>query len=219
MIFLHVLSHKGLQAGWFVPMPLGKLDKNCCPQAQTEVIDFDQTTMQVAKMLKKPTPKSCDALKIFCNDQRLDFIEMKGWRAFIQRNPASAIPQQIKKFNLSKKISDSLGVLRDLITLMALGDVAHQHYRETHIHYVVLIDIQLERNPLEHLALSLGFLSESSTPIRQQIIQGLSKELDKLPEQLKKVLDLMPNLHQPRLQSCEGIDAYYRKTVDGEKTL
>ncbi|MDM8548353.1 hypothetical protein QUF61_17825 [Candidatus Venteria ishoeyi] len=212
------LSSIAQDKNWFVTMPLGELDKSCCPRAQTEVIDFDQTKTLVSRMMKKPTPKSCDALKIL--EQRLDFIEMKGWREFIRRNPSSAVPSQITKFNLKQKITDSLGVLKDVITLMQLGDAAQEQYGETVKYYIVVIDIHLEDNPLEHLALSLDFLSESSTPVRQQIIQGLSEELGKLPEQLTATSELSANLHQPLLKSCDDIDAYYASSIqEGGSTL
>lgn len=82
--FLTQLSQSGHDAGWFETKTLGLLDKSCCPQVKTEVIDFDQTKTLLAQYQKKALLKSCDALKILNNadQQRLDFIEMKGWLTF-----------------------------------------------------------------------------------------------------------------------------------------
>ena len=203
MSFLADLEASGLAHRWFVAMPLGELDKSCCPQAQTTVIDFDHTKTKLGRV---PTPKSCDALKILASQQRLDFIEMKSWHEFMRRNPPAAIPAQISKFDLKRKITDSLGVLQDLV--MRVESNALPAYLETDKYYIVLIDINLQQNPLQHLAISLEFLSQTATPMPQQIVQALSKELDAMP-------DLVAKLHPPLLKNCLDIDAYYATLAGG----
>jgi hypothetical protein len=108
--------------GFFTIRALGQLDKSCCLEAQTAVIDFDATKARMAEKCSIQQPKSADALKILPHLNRIDFIELKGFKQFVHRQKDMPdidikINQQIAKFSLVDKIKDSLFVLAFLIKL------------------------------------------------------------------------------------------------------
>ncbi len=216
--FLQRLLDFGLHENYFDLNQIGKLDKTCCPEAKTEVVDFDKTKTSIMQQCGLNQVKSCDALKIIPAAKRLDFIELKGWQHFIQHhsmtNSPKHIDEKIQGFNLAGKIKDSLLVL-DLLVKSKWFDMTNsekQYYREADKYYIVLVDIDIEEDPKRNLAVTLEFLSEVSTPIEQQIAAGLNEELNKIP------FFPFENLHPPLLKSCKNIDVYYAVIEAGADT-
>lgn len=125
------------------------------------------------------------------------------------------IKPQITQSKLSKKIVDSLVILSDLLAVLyndsSLYDNYIQQYLSVNKYYIVLVDISLQENPLEHLAIGLEFLSENSSMMQPQIIKLLSEELADLPDQIKKMGTLVEKLQPPLLKSCSKIDGYYEQ--------
>ena len=78
-IVLNKFLELGIDKGYFTIRPLKDIDKSCCQSAEVEVIDFDSVKERLVKdfSAKILTPKSCDALKILPEMNRVDFIEMK----------------------------------------------------------------------------------------------------------------------------------------------
>lgn len=211
--YLQNLQNEGVEAGYFLLQPLGAIDKSCCKRAGTEVIDFDAVKGKITKGQRTNTPKSCDALKILPALERIDFIEMKGFREMLTRSRGDAVQlnQQVQGkiagFNLLDKIVDSLQILDMLVMPQSFGlafnDDALLYYQNTQKHLVVLIDIDPAENAIEYLALNFLFLGEFSTSVEYQIEHHFATELDRFP------LDLAPNFQQPVLKNCNQIDAYY----------
>lgn len=88
----------GIVNHYFLITEIGKLDKSCCTSLKTEVIDFDKTEEFHRKEHNYQNLKSCDALKILVQKNRIDFIEMKGFKEFIKRqlNQSDSINKQVK---------------------------------------------------------------------------------------------------------------------------
>jgi hypothetical protein len=120
--FLQRLLDFGCHSDYFHLKSIGTVDKSCCPDATTEVIDFDKD--KVCSEAKLQPYKSCDALKILPDLKRLDFIEFKGLKQFVHyvhtnvppSQQTQKIAQQIKKFDLETKLHDSYIILYFVLT-------------------------------------------------------------------------------------------------------
>ncbi|MDM8566167.1 hypothetical protein QUF74_11015 [Candidatus Halobeggiatoa sp. HSG11] len=205
--FLQRMLNFGRDSGHFNIIPIGNLEKNCCPYSKTEVIDFDATKDKICKEANLQTFKSCDALKVLPKLKRLDFIELKGFRQFIKRNNPNEkqIDKQIKKFDLVDKIIASNNIIYLLIHNKnnQLEKYDRTHYQKIEKNYIILVDIELEDNGIENIALTLNFLSETSTPIDKLIMSKLNIEITDIDA------NLVPSLNQPMLKSCKDIDDFY----------
>ena len=202
-VFLQRLSDFGRHSNYFNVVPIRELNKTCCLNAITEVIDFDEVKNKICSSAKLQPYKSCDALKILPELGRLDFIEMKGFKKFIQYLPHNMsknqsklkVDKQIKAFDLTGKLHDSYIVLN--IVLHKKSDLKREEiefFQNVKKNYIVLVDIALEEEGIQNIALTLEFLSETSNPIEKQVGDILLKEIDSLS-------DLPFNLNKPMLKS------------------
>jgi len=167
---LEKLAAFGDKKGFFLSKPLGELDKSCCTQARTSVIDFDNAKEVISRSCPINQPKSADALKILPHSNRLDFIELKGFEKFIHHNKdknneesfRETTCQQIEKFSLPEKIRDSLFILNIILKhkefSCAKDDI--DKYQNVIKNYIIVTDLDISKNPLEDRMLTLAFLSE-----------------------------------------------------------
>jgi hypothetical protein len=205
--FLQRLLDFGCHSDYFHIKSIGVMDKSCCPNSTTEAIDFDKTKDKICSEAKVQPFKSCDALQILPNLKRLDFIEFKGFQKFIQhlRPNANQVNQQIAKFDLKTKLHDSYIILYLLLNKNPdLIKKDKQLYQTVNKNYLILIDIALEEQSIQNIALTLSFLSETSTPIEKQIV-------DKLMTEIENFSDLPFNINKPMLKSCKTIDSHYQE--------
>jgi len=209
---LERLMEFGVGNGYFCLQALGKLAKSCCTDVKIEVIDFDKTKEMVSKEAPIKQPKSADALKIFPQLNRLDFIELKGFEHFIKHKKNlpelhidKAISQQIEDFCLSDKIKHSLHVLWFLIQLEKFNctNSERQQYQQVKKNYFIVVDVDLYHNPMLDRAVTLAFLSEDTTHINAKITANLRQAVADMPSS-----DL-ENLAKPKLFNCKSINRYY----------
>ncbi len=206
----------GEDKGFFTVKALGQLDKSCCPKAQTAVIDFDGTKARMTETAPLHQPKSADALKILPQLNRVDFIELKGFEQFVHHQKDALdidtkINRQIEKFCLADKIKDSLFVLAFLIKLKEFRCTIqeNQQYRQASKNYLVVVDIDLYDNPMKDRLVTLDFLSENTSHIKDKIARQLQQAVDDIPA------SSLENLQAPKLLSCKKIDAYYQQLLSG----
>jgi hypothetical protein len=206
----------GEDKGFFTVKALGQLDKSCCSKAQTAVIDFDDTKARMTETAPLHQPKSADALKILPQLNRIDFIELKGFEQFVHHQKDAPdidtkINQQIAKFCLADKIKDSLFVLAFLIKLKEFRCTIqeNQQYRQASKNYLVVVDIDLYDNPMKDRLVTLDFLSENTSRIKDKIARQLQQAVDDIPA------SSLENLQPPKLLSCKKIDAYYQRLLSG----
>jgi hypothetical protein len=212
--FLHRLLDFGCQSDYFQVKSIGRVDKSCCTEASSLVIDFDQTKDKVCREAKLQPYKSCDALKILPDLKRLDFIEFKGLQAFADyvdskvplARQGEVINQQIKKFDLETKLHDSYIILYFVLTKNSdLKKTDKSCYRIVEKNDIILVDSAVEEDGIQNLAVTLEFLSETSSPVEKQIATQLALEIDALS-------DLPFKLNKPILKSCQTIDSFYEST-------
>jgi len=219
--FLQRLLDFGCDSDYFHLKSIGTVDKSCCPDAITQAIDFDKTKDKVCSEAKLQPYKSCDALKILPDLKRLDFIEFKGLQPFAHyvhsnvppARQAQIIDQQIKKFDLETKLHDSYIILYFVLTKNSdLKKTDKPCYRFVEKNYIILVDTAVEEQGIQNLALTLEFLSETSSPLERQIATKLAVEIEELS-------DLPFKLNKPMLKSCQTIDSFYESFPTPATTL
>jgi len=198
MTMLELLIKQGVAKGFFEISELGQLDKSCCPYSKLKVIDFDKAKVTiVAKNKISQPPKSADALKILSELNCIDFIELKGFKEFIKRDKKKDFKKKIEGFKLDKKIRDSFFVLQSIVEDKSIRFTREEskEYLHTKKNYLIVVDLELSKDPLKDRLISLIFLSLKTS---LNDIQSLS----------------LHNLNKPKLLSCNQIDSYYQELLN-----
>lgn len=209
--FLERFEKFGFDKGYFQKETISNISKTCCSNSTTEVIDFDKTKEQISQEKNLQHPKSCDALKILPDHNRLDFIEFKGFQQFITHNTSTKkfskqLKKQVEKFNFPRKITDSLFILENIVQSKAfkISKPEKSFYEQTEKNYIILVDVDLQNNPLQGIAITLATLAQTSTKPEVLIAQELSTSVSKVRG------SALHNLNTPILKSCHNIDTYYQ---------
>lgn len=204
--FLKRFLQFGLKEGYFKIVAVKDLPKVCCPNSTTEVIDFDETTRIYCKKTEMQSLPSCDALKIIPEKQRFDFIEFKGLKEYIKKNPdISVFENKVKNFNLIGKIRDSIHILYAILnnkknpTKQMSSD--REYYFKIEKNYIVVTDIE---DGIEGLTATLVALSEYSTLISIPIIEKML--IDEIENNINDI-----RLIRPILKRCQHFDTFYQK--------
>lgn len=210
-VFLNNLYKDGHKHGFFVSSTVGQLDKSCCISSKTEVIDFDKTKEYVVKVSGFVTVKSCDAIKIISSLERIDFIELKGFKQFLRFNPLSGTQkaqQQIEKYDLLTKIYDSaVTIMNSIISSKEFqySPTERIKYIDVHKYFIIVTDISPQKNPIESIAVSLDFLANYSTPIEYQIFEIFGEHIQNVRK------DVFANFKDTLLIPCENLDEFYER--------
>lgn len=210
---LQKLLDFGKREGYFKEATIRQLAKTCCKQSSTTVIDFDGTKDVVVSEFHLRTLKSSDALKIVPYADSIDFIELKGFKQFMKYGLRSGEPgeargqvrEKIESFELAGKIMDSIYILRTMVysRKFELTKVEREFFDGVPKRFIVVVDIEMDENPVEYIALTFSFLSEASTSMERQVSCILREELDKIPG------SLLSNIQKPQLMNCKSVDTYY----------
>ncbi len=185
--------------------PLGKLEKSCCPNVSTLVVDFDEIAEKFSKKLKTPTFSSCDALKILPKNNLVHFIEMKGFCEWYKLKKSgdsfeNQFGEMTQKFEAKMKHTPILyGVLIQHLD----GD--KKQCEECAKQFIFLTDIENILSPVEDIVSNLDFLSiTSSSKTKKEILE-------------EKISNISPscfsfaNLQPTRIMYCKDADNYYSK--------
>lgn len=211
---LEKLLHKGISLGIFELKLIKDLPKSSASKANVEVIDYDLVKEKLYREMngnhfKFNQPKSCDALKIITQENRVDFIEIKGVKAFcdsLQRkekcNVDKEIEKQISKFGLEEKIEQSFDILKLLLQIDQFEFKNSEKkwiLNDTIKDYLVVIDEEIEQDYSMRIAANLDFLSTTSNYTEQVIIQ--------LQETISGLSYI--KIRKPKLISHSQLDNYY----------
>lgn len=213
--FLTKLFDFGLNKNYFIIHEIGKLDKTCCNASVIEAIDFDRTKETICKQLNLSHYKSCDALILLIEDERIDFIEMKGLKEYLKPqyknslNPDNNIGDQIKgkvvNFNIIQKIEDSLDILKLIIQDKDFQQTKadKEIFKAIEKNFILLTDIDSSKNGLEFILASLDVLSENSTSIENICMEIFSEEIENID------FPNIYNIQKPIPMNCDGLILYY----------
>lgn len=145
------------------------LENNGLCSSCKKAIDFDRTKELIQEYSNKDGYKSADALKIFPEEKRIDFIEIKTFEMIFKwqlHDPTiDKIKSKIVDFKLSKKIYDSLTLLfNDLLYLRDFTFTNEERtlIKESTVNYYVATDV--EKGTFESFATSMAFLASDSIP-------------------------------------------------------
>jgi hypothetical protein len=216
--FLNRLLDFGLKNKYFEYQLIKDPEDTCCSDVEIEVIDYDKTKAKIEEFSLKESSfnvtKSCDALKIMPNEGRIDFIEYKRWQAFIDNELQSIhtgndrrerIVEKINKFDFGSKIHDSLFLLT-FFTKNRQFKLTKEEKRllsQIPINYIILIDINLQENPLDFIAAAFTVLGTSSSNIDSEVSNEIKKELDSID------IGSQWNIQRPMHKNCESIVTFY----------
>lgn len=214
-IFLKKMYDFGVKKDYFIINEIGKLDKTCCNSSAIEVIDFDNTKEIICKQLNLSHYKSCDALIVLIDSERIDFIEMKGLKEYLNPkhknslDPNSNIQAQVKSkvvdFNIVQKIQDSLDILKLIIQHKDFQQTKFDKkaFKEVKKNFILLTDIDSSKNGLEFILASLDVLSENSTSIENICMEIFSEEIENID---------FPNIYNIQKaipMNCVSLARYY----------
>lgn len=207
--FLIALQDYGIKENLFEIIKIKDLEKSCCEQSNVEVIDFDKTKEFFCEKQSLDTLKSADALKFLFDEERIDFIEMKGIKNYIKYqydktgNLEDQINGKVDTFDFYSKYYESFHILYQIVkSKNFLFKNKIDLLKKTDINFIILTDIEEDESPVEFIATSLDFLSETST------------EMSKIFEIFDNKVNThdFPKLHKmnkPILKNCTLIDIYY----------
>ncbi|UBD72684.1 hypothetical protein [Parabacteroides goldsteinii] len=164
----------------------------CGQNSQITVIDFDGVKDTIDKQKKRESYSSVDALTYKQNN--LLFVEIKGWKEFISHNTKisnTKIQKQVDRFDLKKKLLDSISICCDLTNdpdfLIDKPSI-----------YVIVTDIDPTRNGLGTLAMNLNVLANTTSQWELVCIQLMNECIAGISEMKTHYL------------YCEDFDNYYQ---------
>lgn len=180
------------------------LINNCTSIQSYKVIDFDYAKMILDKSLKQATIySSVDALT-FTNSY-LCFIELKGWRKFLEHQPISnninasdrekevlgnRIDKQLRAYDFQKKLIDSIRLCEKITSTENL-------IQDISIIYILATDIDTSNNPLALFTQELNVLANYSSSWEKVCAERMEKQF------LAQVQDV-----KPQFISCNKVDKY-----------
>ncbi len=213
---LEKLLNFGIDNDYFKIKEIGQINKSCCKSLSVEVIDFDEVKKKISKEKDMQEPKSCDALKILINSDKLDFIEFKGFEEFINRElikendeiQDNKISEKIEEFKFNRKIEDSFFILKYILMnkKFEYSNKERDFFDDkVQKNYYILTDLNMDENPLEIFNLNLELLSEihQNKDIHKKISISIKDNLSKIKN------DYLIN--PPKLLTCESIKSIYNK--------
>ena len=146
----------------------------CSNPSQTKVLNFDQVTSEYCESLGKSVCSSTDALSY--KDNYLLFVEIKGWRQFINYAlnntfDKDKIEGQENKYDLNKKIEESISTCENIIA-------PHDMLADDKIIYILIIDINIKQQEAKvQLLQNLNLLAYDSSSIYKKIDDVTSSHL------------------------------------------
>lgn len=155
------------------------LEKNClkngfCSYSQSNpVLDFDNIKNKHFRDLKKSTPASVDALTAGVHGTALCFVELKGWKNYIDHHTKQkkTVQETASGYNLAGKLSDSQALCIDLSKEPDI--FAHMPVR-----FILVTDIDPTVSGIEYIHSMFIALAETTTEIYSQCITESQKVLD-----------------------------------------
>ncbi len=203
--YLNKLLDYGIKNALFEVKKIKEIPETCCKLSELEVIDFDKTKNIYCNTNNLSELKSADCLKF--TENTIDFIEMKGFKDYLEKeytNEPNELEMKISKFNFTGKIIDSIFILRNIILNKKFNiNDKNKLFLKIPKLFIVVVDIDLDENPLEFISETFEFLAENSSDINKTVKAVINNDLS-------KITDVFYNLQQPILLSCSDLDKYYK---------
>ena len=146
----------------------------CSNPSQVKVLNLDQVTSEYCKTQGIPPFSSTDALSF--KNHYLLFVEIKGWRQFIKYSlnntfDKDKIEKQEKRYDLNKKLEDSIAVCKNIIAPESMPS-------DDKIIYILVIDTSTKLQEAKfQLLQNLNTLAYDSSSIYRMIDDVSEKDL------------------------------------------
>lgn len=166
---------------------LPKRGHRCKTPQKYEVVDFDKVKTKHVK----GTPKqysSVDAVAVSASGKNFCFIELKSWQELWNRKGTEeAIRVQAEKYekSLPQKLTDSM-------TICIAETEDADLFAKVPAIFVLVTDIDVDRQPLESLAFNLTALAGTSSNwvlLCNKLSQGVLKNINHMPTYYKQCKD------------------------------
>jgi len=180
---LSKIEEFGKNKGYFQYKKIGLLNSTPVQNTKTDVIDFDDTVIRVCRDHDiGDRPKSCDALKFICEQNRLDFLELKSVVKIIEnahRTPPKPIEESLEKIRVAipKKIAGSNLIMNYIINHkeLSLSPEELSEYAACSKNFYLIVDNDISQDGLSSFYFNMVFASafrqiENDNPI---IVKGL----------------------------------------------
>lgn len=196
--------------GWIQKKLICELHKPCrtnteCPdKSNYPVIDFDNIKDKYCTGV--PPLTSVDA--IHSGKRILSFIEIKGWKKYLEYQIGTiteqSIDKQIEKYKLERKLADSLSILTEITQSASIANA--ELFKVYPKQYLIVTDISVSHDPLSKLAENLTFLASFSSG-GNSCWERMANSVDCFPKEHFKDY----TMSGPYLVSCKEIDSYLSK--------
>lgn len=210
----------GIEKGYFIKMKIKDIPQSQCKESSIEVIDFDLAKDKLMTDLKSigfaQDLKSCDCLKIIPELNRLEFIEIKGLKEYINRYHQSKKlkkpSKQVEKFEIDLKYLDSVQLLHILINKFSseLTDKIMKSIKRIGPVYIILTDVNLKNSRIRFTQ-TLNHLATRPNPKHFILRNELSTEL-------KKAISSVTPMAVERYLFCEDeLEEHYERLYQSIK--
>lgn len=161
----------------------------CSNNSSTEVLNFDKVEKELAKGKRSAMP-SCDGVSLSKDNSVFCFVEIKGWKKFVDYNIANEFPSisEVEKQKIEEKAAsyNLKGKLEHSIA--NCEEISKQRNVFTNIPYIYVIvtDIEKEKNAIEDFAVNLSSLAETSS-VWTICDNSMLQQMNKMDTAIKKV--------------------------------
>lgn len=174
--FLEKLCQQGSSLGFFEIKKISEIECEC--HQNLKVIDFDLAKNKICEYCDLVSLKSCDALKIIKKENRLDFIELKTFgKVFYFVKNLEDCEKNVRDFEIPIKVKDSFVVLRNLTQVRGfnLTSSERQEYYSLPVNFVLAVDLDFKKDPLNSFAISLKALSIVHNSVSIPLVESMTK--------------------------------------------
>lgn len=161
----------------------------CSQKTTTNLLDFDSIERVLAKGKRSVRP-SCDGISLSGDNSVFCFVEIKGWKKFVDYNITSAsskisneeklkIEEKASSYNLKEKLEHSIA---DCTEISGQKDL----FMKIPYVYIIVTDIEENKYAIDDIAANLSSLAETSSvwTICDKI---MLQQINKIDATIKKV--------------------------------
>lgn len=212
--FLEKLCQQGSNLGFFEVKKISEIECEC--NQNLKVIDFDLAKDKLCNYCDIVSLKSCDALKIIKKENRLDFIELKTFsKIFSFVKTLEDCEKHVRDFEIPIKVKDSFVVLRNLTQVRGfnLTNSERQEYYSLAVNFVLAVDLDFNKDPVNSFAISLKALSIIPNSVSVSLVESFTGIIKKELEKQLADIRTINNIARVDLIRFNEIDIYYNSAL------
>lgn len=160
----------------------------CGTTSTVEVLDFDAVEKELAKGRRSRFP-SCDGVTLNPAHSFFCFVEIKGWKEFVERNiddpedlsedDKQMIIEKAEKYNLEGKLKSSMDDCEEIA-----GD--RDLFLRIPFVYVIVTDISTDMDAAKDIAANLSILAETAS-VWTFCDENMRRQMGSIDDKVQKV--------------------------------